>query len=308
MTSTTHAPRVTVTGDVPAWRDAVVRGGGELTELGPDTEVLVWHGGPATELVPVLAAAPNLRWVQLPSAGVEAYVAAGVFERDVEFTSAKGAFAEPVAEHALLLTLAALRHVTRRARATSWGTPAGISLYGLTVGILGGGGITTELLRLLAPFGVRTIVARRSTSPLEGADVTTDLDGFREHLGEIDVLVGAIALTDATRGWVSAEVLAALPSSAVVVNVARGGLIDTAALVAALDAGEIAGAGLDVTDPEPLPDGHALWGRDDVLVTPHTADTPEMVEAMMARRIEHNVRAWHAGTPLTGGVDRVAGY
>jgi len=304
----TTAPRVTVTGERPSWRDAVVRGGGELTPLGASTEVLVWHGGPATELADALAAAPNLRWVQLPSAGVEAYVAAGVFEHDVEFTSAKGAFAEPVAEHALLLTLAALRHVTRRARATSWGTPAGISLYGLTVGILGGGGITTELLRLLAPFGVRTIVARRATSPLEGADVTTDLDGFRTHLGEIDVLVGAIALTDATRGWVSADVLAALPRTAVVVNVARGGIIDTDALVAALDAGEVAGAALDVTDPEPLPDGHALWGRDDVLVTPHTADTPEMVDAMMARRIEHNVAAWRAGAPLEGRVDRAAGY
>jgi len=118
----------------------------------------------------------------------------------------------------------------------------------------------------------------------------------------------ALALTPETTGIIGAAELAAMGSGAWLVNVARGRHVDTDALVAALRDGVIAGAALDVTDPEPLPDGHALWDLDNCIVTPHTADTIEMVVPLLADRIRKNVRLLAAGEPLEGLVDASAGY
>ena len=118
----------------------------------------------------------------------------------------------------------------------------------------------------------------------------------------------ALALTPATERIIGAAQLAAMRPDAWLANVARGRHVDTDALVAALRSRLIGGAALDVTDPEPLPDGHPLSDLDNAIITPHTADTPEMIQRMLARRIGRNVAAFAAGEPLEGLVDPVAGY
>ena len=118
----------------------------------------------------------------------------------------------------------------------------------------------------------------------------------------------ALALTPETEGLFDARRLALLPSHAWIVNVARGGHIVTDDLVAALRAGTIGGAGLDVTDPEPLPDGHPLWALPNCIITPHVGNTPEMAVPLLAARVEENVRRYLAGEDLLGTVDSSAGY
>jgi phosphoglycerate dehydrogenase-like enzyme len=272
-------------------------------------EAIVWLSSSATgELAEALTATPTVRWVQLPFAGVEEMVAAGVVDRRRMWTCAKGSYAEPVAEHALGLALAGLRRLPERIRASSWGSPAGTSLYDRDVTILGGGGITAELLRLLAPYRVRATVVRRRGEPIPGASAVVGTDHLHEALRGALVVFVALALTDQTRGIIDGAALGVMDREAWLVNVARGAHVETAALVDALAGGRIGGAALDVTDPEPLPDGHPLWALPNCIITPHTADTWDMVRPRLAERITTNVARFRTGAPLEGLVDPDAGY
>jgi phosphoglycerate dehydrogenase-like enzyme len=288
---------------------AVRNGGGELAEADARADALVWlNPADLDGLRAALSAASNARWVQLPFAGVEQVSAAGLFDPAREWTSAKGAYAQPVAEHALALALAGLRLLPRRIMARSWGRPGGTSLYHRPVTILGGGGITARLLELLAPLRVTATVVRRRPDPLPGAARTVGQADLHQALDGAQVVFLALALTPETTGIIGADELAAMRGDAWLVNVARGGHVDTAALVAALTTGAIGGAALDVTDPEPLPDGHPLWQLENCIITPHTADTTEMIVPLLARRIEENVTRFAAGEPLVGLVDASLGY
>jgi len=290
---------------------AVEEGGGTVAPLDQETRGIVWlDPDGAEELSAVLDAHPRVGWVQLPWAGVNAYAETmRTHDRPrLVWTSAKGAYAQPVAEHALLLALALLRDLPERVRATSWGAKSGWSLYGLNVVVIGAGGIARELLRLLEPFGVETTVVRRLAEPVPGAGRTVRTEQLGEVLPDADIVVVAAAHTGGTDKLLGAQEFGSMKQSAYVVNVARGALIDTDALMAALDAGTIAGAGLDVTDPEPLPDGHPLWGRTNVIITPHSADTPEMIAPLLAARARHNVRALLGDGDFAGRVDPQAGY
>ena len=293
--------------------DAVRAGGAEVVPLGPETRGLVWlsYRDPVG-LARVLDENPGIEWVQLPYAGVDAFadVISARAERALPlWTSAKGAFAEPVAEHALMLVLSLLRVVPQRVRATAWATEQqGRSLYGRHVVIVGAGGIAIELMRLLAPFEVRVTIVRRTGDPLPGADRTVPVERLDEVLPGADVLVLAAAATPGTAGLLDARRLALLPPTAVFVNVARGSLVDTDALVEAVRADRLWGAGVDVTTPEPLPDGHPLFDEPRVIVTPHQADTPEMTAPLLAERIRHNVRAFLGDGEFIGIVDPLDGY
>lgn len=288
--------------------DAVERGGGVVARPGEDADGLVWSGFESFEDVDAALRAEGIVWVQLPGAGVERFVEAGYVADHRTWTCAKGAFAEPVAEHALALTLAGLRHLPARVRATSWGEPRATMLYDLDVTVLGGGGIASEYIRLIEPFRCHVTVVRRSPEPHPAAERTYGLDRLDEALATADVVMVALALTDETRGLLAAPQFAVMKPTAWLINIARGGVVVTDDLVAALDADEIAGAGLDVTDPEPLPEGHPLWGRDDCLITPHTADTPEMTDRLLADRVYENVLALGSGAPLVGVVDQDKRY
>ena len=303
-------PAIAVGPRPAAWAaDAVRSGGGEVVALDRNPVGLVWTDWATPEsLREVLAAHPEISWVQLPLAGVERMAEAGVLDHRRRWTSAKGAFAEPVAEHALALLLAGLRQLPTRARAHSWGEPAGASLFDQRLTVVGAGGIAVELLRLLEPFRVQTTIVRQRPEPLAGACRTVGTDRLPEALAGARAVVLALALTPATRKLIGPAELAAMEHDAWLVNVARGALVDTGALLRVLRSGQIGGAALDVTDPEPLPAGHPLWDLPNCLITPHTADTEEMTQPLLAHRIAENVRRLAAGQALTGQVDPDLGY
>ena len=293
-----------------AWAvDAIRRGGGEPVGLGQGPYGLVWtDAGAVGELRDVLRAHPEISWVQLPMAGVEQMAQAGVLDHRRQWTSAKGAYAEPVAEHALALLLAGFRHLPERARAHSWGKPAAQTLFDQPLTIVGGGGIAVELLRLLQPFRARVTVVRQRAEPVAGADRTVGLPHLHEALAGAQAVVLALALTPRSRGLIGRKELEVIGQQAWLVNVARGALVDTGALVEALRSGQIGGAALDVTDPEPLPAGHPLWDLPNCLITPHTADTEQMTQPLLAGRIAENVQRLITGQDLVGRVDPDLGY
>lgn len=296
-----------VPADPPFAVEAIERGGGTVVALTDSPDALVWlDPHDAAGLRRSLSGIPDVRWVQLPSAGVE--LMAGIIDQTRVWTCAKGAYARPVSEHALALALAGLRQLPTRVMAHSWGSQGGTSLFGQRVTILGGGGIARSLLDLLAPFEVEATVVNRSGNPVPGAANTVSVLHLGEVLPGALVVVLALSLTPETRGIMGAEQLHLMGQTAWLVNVARGGHVDTDALVEALRRGEIAGAALDVTDPEPLPDGHPLWALSNCIITPHTADTIEMVLPLLAERIRTNVARFIAGESLVGVIDANAGY
>lgn len=300
-----------------AFVDAVRAGGGDVQPLDEYTRGLVWLSQTrSAELAEIIHKHPGIEWLQLPWAGVDAFssllgelAAKDEHSRPV-VTSAKGAYSEPVAEHALALVLAALREVPQKARAARWQEQrTGLSVFGNRVLLVGAGGVARAFLDLLAAFRCDVTVVRRDpTQHVEGAGSIVGHDGWRELLPEIDVVVVAAAHTESTtRMWGAAE-FAALPEHAVFVNIARGALVDINALVLALQESQIAGAGLDVTDPEPLPDGHPIFDIPQCVITSHSADTPDMTKPLLAARVAHNTQAFLSGAALRGVVSVEEGY
>lgn len=286
--------------------EAVLAAGGEPAPVA-EASALMWADPAAVAEFPIVVAeAPQLEWVQLPYAGIEKFAAN--LDPGLTWTCGKGVYAEPVAEHVITLTLAGFRELHTSIRATSWPEQRGRNLLGARVTIIGAGGITKALLRLLEPWNTTTTVVRRSAAPMPGADRTVAIADVHAAVSETDVVVLAAALTAETHNIVDAAFLEAMDDDAWLVNVARGGLVDTEALVAALTEGLIAGAALDVTEPEPLPDGHPLWSIANCIITPHVGNTPEMGLPLIAERVRQNVERWIAGEELIGLVDVDAGY
>jgi phosphoglycerate dehydrogenase-like enzyme len=290
----------------PHFAAAVEAGGGRVGALEDAHALVVWQPDGAAK--PDLPAVPDgIRWISLPAAGVEHWL--DQMTDGPVYTSAAGAFALPVAEHALALMLAGARSLAACARAERWDdTIPARSLEGTTIAIVGAGGIGRRLIELLAPFRVRVLAVTRHGRAVEGAAVTVPADRLDEVLPEADHVVLAAPGTPGTRHLFDAARLARMKPGAWLVNVGRGSLVDTDALVAALETGPLGGAGLDVTDPEPLPEGHPLWRHERVLITSHVASTVEGERRHYAVRVRENVARFAAGEPLLGVVDRDAGY
>ncbi len=300
-------PRILVRPDRPWLVRAVAEGGAEVVHDGPADAVVWADPADADGLAALLRDTPGIEWVQLPWAGIEPFVR--VLDDDRRWTCGKGVYAEPVAEHALALALAGLRNVGSYARAGAWTGPEGRNLLHARAVVVGGGGITEELLRLLAPFDVDTTVVRRHADrSLPGATRTVGLDDLDEHLPAADLVVLAVALTPETDGLFDERRLRLLPGHGWLVNVARGRHVVTHDLVTVLDDEAIGGAALDVTDPEPLPEDHPLWSSPRCIITPHVGNTPEMAVPLLAARVRENVRRFVAGEDLIGPVDVAAGY
>jgi D-3-phosphoglycerate dehydrogenase len=300
-----HGARVWVWPDSELLASAVRSGGGSVVTL-EQANAIVCTGDDVGLLRRSIL--PGIRWVQLGAAGVEMWFDAGLMTPDVVWTAAKGVYARPMAEHILAMILAAARGLPDRLRARTWGTSYGRILTGATIGVVGAGGVGTELIGLLSPFAVRTIALTRDARSVPNAEISVGPAGLHTLLRESDFVVLTAALTGETAGMISAERLALMRPDAWLVNVARGGLVDTDALVAALAAGTIGGAALDVTDPEPLPDDHVLWTLPNVVITPHVASTPSMGAPFLSRRVEENVRRFVRGEELVGVVDQSLGY
>lgn len=300
-------------GSHPSYERFIFDGGAEFSNETANATGLVWHDyhGPA-ELKRCLQANPQLRWLQLPFAGVdnfsELFEWISVNRPGLQVTSAKGAYREPVAEHALMLALALGRAIPARVKAGTWGAKFAVSMFDAEVLIYGGGGITEEVVRLLAPFRARITVLRRSPQQMSGVAEVLPSNELLERLPQADFVFVTAALTDETRGVFDSKAFKAMKSTAFLINIARGGHVVTEDLIRALFDGAIGGAGVDVTDPEPLPDSSQLWKAPNTIITPHTADTPEMIQRLFGERIRVNVEAFSAGKPLVGSVDLDLGY
>jgi phosphoglycerate dehydrogenase-like enzyme len=296
--------------------EAVIRGGGFLQPLDDATKGLLWVSPRgAEELQEILDRYPGIEWVQLPWAGVDAFtsvlarLAAQAPKDRPVVTSAKGAYSEPVAEHALALLLGTMRELPSKARDARWqGERTGLSLFGRHIVLLGAGGVARAFLNVVAPFRPRVTVVRRSSGDLPGATTTVSPEHLHEVLPNADAVVVAAAATSQTAHVIGERELALMPAHAVLVNIARGSLVDADAVLKAVASGGLFGAGLDVMDPEPFPDDHPIWREKRIVITSHSADTPPMTEPLLARRISANVASYVAGAALTGVVDVEAGY
>jgi phosphoglycerate dehydrogenase-like enzyme len=248
-----------------------------------------------------------LRWIQLLSAGYDGPLLHGIPE-GVILTNAGEAWSPTVAEHALALLLALLRRLPEYQRAQQqqqWDAsvrPLLGSIEGRTVAILGYGSIGRELTARLRPFGARIIGLTRSGSfpAIEPRpDKMAPVSRLHEILRQADALIVTVPLSDATRHIIDADALSCLPAHAVVMNVSRGGTVDSVALAAALRDGRLAGAALDVTEPEPLPADDPLWHAPNLIVTPHVAGFGSaMLAARLGDLVAENARRFAARQPL----------
>ncbi|TAJ16759.1 MAG: D-2-hydroxyacid dehydrogenase [Planctomycetota bacterium] len=266
-----------------------------------------------------IRAATNLRWVQAHSAGVDRYLSrAELVKSDrIVFTNMRGVHGPAIADHVFAGLLALTRNLPgywqnqQRAR---WGNlpdgaPPSIALHGRTLLVVGLGGIGTEIARRGHGFGMRVWATRRSDAAApDFVERCERPDKLLELLPEVDVVAIAVPLTSDTERLFDARAFDALKPGAYLVNIARGKVVDTAALVAALKSGRLAGAALDVTDPEPLPEAHELWKLANVVITPHVAADAELTEARHAELCAENARRFGAGEPLLNVVDGAAGY
>ncbi len=291
-------------GEQPELSRAVETAGGSLVPI-TQADGVVW-AGTRPDSLPDLPR--SVRWVQLPSAGVEPWMARIEATPQVTFTSAAGAYAPQVAEHAVALLLAGVRGIVASARQATWEIPPHSTLAGATVAIVGAGGIGRAAIAQLRAFDVDVIAVTRRGHDVPGAARSLSSDQLGEVWGAADHFIVAAPATGATRHLIGAPELAAMRPHSWIVNIARGSLIDTGALVDALRERRIGGAALDVTDPEPLPDGHPLWTLPNALITPHIANPEAALTRRLAERVRENVERLAAGEALIAQIDAGRGY
>lgn len=265
------------------WEAVTIDARAEIPAEHHDAAVLVVWGASRRHLSSAAENLQDLQLVQSLSAGVDGILAAG-FEADVVIAAGAGLHSLTVSEHALALLLSLLRRLPESREAQQrheWSSELGglqplhpegriTTLIGARVLIWGFGQIGQNLAPTLKALGAEVRGAARSAGTRAGFEVISD-EQVQDALPEVDVLIDILPATEQTAGVVGREVLAALPDHAVLINVGRGATVDQVALREALEAGTLGGAGLDVTDPEPLPAGDPLWDAPRLLITPHAA-------------------------------------
>ncbi len=266
----------------------------------------------------LLDAAPQLRWVQVGSAGVERYVGLRrIADRRVTLTNAQRLYGPEIADHAVAMALALMRGLPAALAngngPRQWSLGEGgtelAELRGRCVLIAGLGGIGREVARRVAAAGARVVATNPpGREPPPGVERVEPPSALLTLAAEADLVFICVPLTKSTEGMCDARFFAALKPGARLINVARGRCVDTSALVAALQSGRLAGAGLDVTDPEPLPPDHALWRLPQVIVTPHVAAQSAEAEERQRLLTRENLRRFAAGEQLLSVVDPAVGY
>ncbi len=282
----------------------------EAMEHAASTDVLIaWGGAYSAALLPH---APGLRLIQAMGAGVEGLLDAGAAASPVPLANARGSNSQPIAEHVLALILAFARglHVAVRNQVThTWNAKAtrGVEIADQTLGVLGLGSIGLEAARRAKSLGMRVISLERPgrTQPPEVDRLVADKIALA---AESDYLLVATPLTPETHQIVDAAMLAAMKPSAHLINISRGQTVDEAALIRAIQDGQIAGAGLDVTEVEPLPADSPLWDLPGVIITPHVAANSPHTMGRVMDLVAENLRRLAAGKPLLNLVDKQKGY
>jgi phosphoglycerate dehydrogenase-like enzyme len=262
-----------------------------------------------------IRAGTRLRWLQQGSAGVEGVVTIPeLLERDIVLTNMQRTFAPEIADQAIAYLLAftrGLTHFIRKPPEGAWKVPPHVvleELQGKTLLVIALGGIGSEIARRAFGFGMRVL----ATDPkvIEKPLFVEELhkpDAFHRLLPRADVVASAVPLTPQSRRMIGEKEFSLMKRGTILINVSRGRVVDTDALIAALDRGQIAAAGLDVTDPEPLPAGHALWQRN-VIITPHSAGQSPGGQRRVHELFRENLRRFAAGEMLLNIVDKKAGY
>ncbi len=287
--------------------------GAALAEQLRDAQVVIGLCDAAT-----LAAAKSLHWIQVLWVGVERCVAVpGLAERGIVLSNMQRTSAAPIAEHAIALMMALSRGLPQFARAQQRGrwhdqqadTANLREVGGRTLLVVGLGGIGTEVARRAHGLGMRVIATRNSSreGPAFVARVGLS-DDLLAFAAEADVVINATPLTTETTGLFDRRFFAALKPGAYFINVGRGRSVVGADLLAALQSGRLAGAGLDVTDPEPLPADHPLWQQANLIITPHVAASSDVQGERYWIVVAENLRRYLAGEPLLNVVDIGRGY
>jgi phosphoglycerate dehydrogenase-like enzyme len=269
------------------------------------------RGWSAAEL---LDTAPRLRWVHTRAAGVDRGQLRPLHRfRDagITVTSGSGTSSAPIAEYVVMAMLAIAKGLPGLLAAQQrkrWAKPERFrDLQGSRVLLLGFGDVGHAVWERLRPFGVAAAAVRRRPAAEAGIEVLGP-DAWRPRLGEFDWVIVTAPLSSQTRGMIGAAELAGLKADAWLLNVSRGGIVDQPALIAALRAGTIGGAYLDVTDPEPLPPDSELWAVPNVILTPHSSWLSPRFAERAAELLADNLRRWCAGQSLRNVVDLDAGY
>lgn len=265
-----------------------------------------------TTLHRVLAAAPMLRWQHSPSAGVDRILTPTFMERDIILTNSAGVYAIPIAEFVLAFILNHAKQLSklRSLQAQSqWRWEVEVQeLNDTKLLIIGAGSIGQAIAPRASALGMRVWGSRRSPQPLPGFERVVGVDEWRSLLPEADYVVVATPLTPDTKGMIDAAVLRSMQNSAYLINIARGAIVDEAALLLALKEGWIAGAGLDTFSTEPLPLDSEFWLLPNVFITPHcSAATPQTIQRIVDLFLD-NLTRYRIGQPLKNLVDKQAGY
>jgi phosphoglycerate dehydrogenase-like enzyme len=284
-----------------------------------DVEVLLRGPMPAASFDRLLARCPRLAWVHSATAGVERLLTPEAAGRRLVITNARGVFSEPIAEYTLMMILAVVRRLPELLelqRERTWQPLPARELPQVTIGIVGLGSIGRAVARLGVAFGARVIATRRdpdrtghASEPIpDGLARILPHDQLTELLAESDFVVLALPLTAETEKLMDARRLAAMKPGAWLVNVARGRLIDQAALLRALRSGSIGGAILDTLWEEPLPPGSPLWDAPGLIITPHTSWSSGRVLDRSIGLFCENLARFRDGRELLNVVDPRAGY
>jgi phosphoglycerate dehydrogenase-like enzyme len=288
--------------------NAVQSAGCEVVTDSSQADGIVWFGRDPVALEAFIT--PNVKWLQIPDAGAEKWIDTPIVKGNILVTCASGVYGHQVAEHALALILGLARHLGFYARQTKWNPFEVVvsSLSGKRILIFGAGGIGINLATMLKPFDCHVTVMSKSGRMVSEANQSAASNEFFKVVGDYDFIILAAPATAETYHLINADSLSHMKSEAYVVNVARGSLINSEDLIEALDAGVIAGAGLDVTDPEPLAEGHRFFTHPKILITPHVANPSALKKASFARLVEANCRRFLRGEDLAGIIDLERGY
>jgi phosphoglycerate dehydrogenase-like enzyme len=268
----------------------------------------------------VFPSATRLRWIQSPAVGVGSLMFPELVASPVIVTGARGIRARSIAEHVMGVTIALARrlpHALRAQAAHRWaqdeleGAASGVRLLsGLSMGIIGFGSIGTEIARLAVPFGIRILAIRRRAhgTPVDGADEVLPPDRLLDVLARSDVIVLSVPHTPDTRQIIGRRELEHIKPGALLINIARGKLVDDEAVVEALGDGRLGGAALDVFTREPLDESSPYWDLPNVIVTPHTAGALQDYWTPLVALFSDNLRRFERGEPLRNVIDKEAGY